>query len=232
MLDNDVFQYATIGLLVLTFLVSLLNLSALNAIRRGLGRHAGAGAEAGIDRERPFAQEDSGRAETTTGYGTATYGERQPAGGSSGYVGGTAYGGSGAATADAAPAAAAAAGGGATDYGAARGGRSPAEEPQEQPFERDGRWYYRRGDELLVYDEATGEWVDAAARTAPASAASPVPATAASGSAASDYLSGIGGAAGGAQPAGETAGGWKCPTCGAMNGSTASSCRMCFTARP
>ena len=28
------------------------------------------------------------------------------------------------------------------------------------------------------------------------------------------------------------AGHWKCPTCGAVNGSTATSCRMCFTARP
>jgi hypothetical protein len=25
---------------------------------------------------------------------------------------------------------------------------------------------------------------------------------------------------------------WKCPTCGAVNGSTATSCRMCFAARP
>jgi ribosomal protein L40E len=25
--------------------------------------------------------------------------------------------------------------------------------------------------------------------------------------------------------------GWKCPNCGAVNGSTATSCRMCFTAR-
>ena len=31
--------------------------------------------------------------------------------------------------------------------------------PREQPFERDERWWYFRDDELLVYDETTGQWV-------------------------------------------------------------------------
>lgn len=86
----------------------------------------------------------------------------------------------------------------------------PAAEPQEQPFERDGRWWFRRGNELLVYDETSGQWV-------PAPSAAPVGGAA---------------AAGAAEPAASEGGFWKCPSCGAVNGSTATTCRMCFTARP
>ena len=77
------------------------------------------------------------------------------------------------------------------------------EEPRDQPFERDGRWWFRRGDELLVYDEGTGQWLQAPQQAAPA----------ASGEAAQGGF-------------------WKCPSCGAVNGSTAAACRMCFTPRP
>jgi hypothetical protein len=106
------------------------------------------------------------------------------------------------------------------------------EEPQEQPFERDGRWWFRRGDELLVYDEATGQWVASPQEAAPAAAPQPAGAMATT-------ISGISGAShvakqpesqAGAEP--EAAGFWKCPSCGAVNGSTATSCRMCFAARP
>ncbi len=98
---------------------------------------------------------------------------------------------------------------------------SAAEDPQEQPFERDGRWWFRRGDELLVYEDQTGQWV-----------AAPEPSPSSSGGAATE---------GGGTPAEgqvttqqEAVAGsfWKCPSCGAVNGSTATSCRMCFTARP
>jgi uncharacterized iron-regulated membrane protein len=106
------------------------------------------------------------------------------------------------------------------------------DEPQEQPFERDGRWWFRRGDELLVYDEGTGQWLQAPGSRAGAAG---------------------GGARGGSSTATEVAAGavatraedevgarsaetsssfWKCPACGAVNGATATSCRMCFTARP
>lgn len=90
----------------------------------------------------------------------------------------------------------------------------------DQPFEKDGRWWFQRGDELLVYDEKAQQWVPAPADatvTAPAAAAAP---------AASPY---VGEAAATTQEGG---GFWKCPSCGAVNGSTAASCRMCFAARP
>jgi hypothetical protein len=96
-----------------------------------------------------------------------------------------------------------------------------SQEPQEQPFERDGRWWFRRGSELLVYDESTGQWLPA--QSGPGggpSATQPMPTTISDVSDAST-----------AQPSGEQ-GFWKCPTCGAVNGSTATTCRMCFTARP
>jgi Zn-finger in Ran binding protein and others len=104
----------------------------------------------------------------------------------------------------------------------AGGSSAPAaQEPQEQPFERDGRWWFRRGSELLVYDEATGQWLPAPASGGENSPAQPMPTT----------LSDVGGAGGG-QPAGEQQGFWKCSSCGAVNGSTATTCRMCFAARP
>jgi hypothetical protein len=164
------------------------------------------------------------------------------------------------------------------------------EDPVNQPFERDGRWYFRRGDELLVYDEATGQWKDAeegaptpsyeAETQAPAEVA-PVTETDREGDPFSSGLTHEEGAdpfgreetsAGSAgasttgdpfatretpaastsddpfadrpvptpaheAPAPEPAPApteqfWRCPSCGAINGATASTCRMCFTARP
>lgn len=101
-----------------------------------------------------------------------------------------------------------------------------ADDPQEEPFQRDGRWWFRRADELLLYDEATGQWQPApdqgsAAPTTEGAAvgttqAQPAVATAAATPAVADQVSTY----------------WKCPTCGAVNGSTAATCRMCFAARP
>ena len=89
------------------------------------------------------------------------------------------------------------------------------DEPEEQPFERDGRWWFKRGDELLVYDEGTGQWIasPSVGAVAPATATTPFSATPTA-TAPAD--------------AGE---GWKCSSCGAINGSTATSCRMCFAPR-
>jgi hypothetical protein len=95
-----------------------------------------------------------------------------------------------------------------------------AEEPQDQPFERDGRWWFRRGDELLVYDEQAGQWVPAPAdATGGAPGLAGAPAEAPESTLTHPSFSGEGSAF------------WKCPSCGAVNGSTAATCRMCFTPR-
>jgi hypothetical protein len=167
------------------------------------------------------------------------------------------------------------------------------DEPEEQPFERDGRWWFKRGDELLVYDEVEGQWQPVAGATAPAptpavitnptsaeagainaelaslsgdapsvyrgaettespAATEPEPAlgspaaTPVVESAAPDATSEMatvdtsdadkpasGASEEPVQPVQEWKSGsfWKCPSCGAVNGSTATSCRMCFAAR-
>jgi hypothetical protein len=96
------------------------------------------------------------------------------------------------------------------------------EEPEGQPFERDGRWWFRRGDELLVYDEMSGQWQPAPQHAAPTTDTQEVPAGEA------DHSLGAQAPIEAAQPGAF----WKCPSCGAVNGSTATSCRMCFTPRP
>ena len=101
--------------------------------------------------------------------------------------------------------------------------------PEEQPFERDGRWWFKRGDELLVYEEGTGQWTEAPAMAA----ASVATANATPVSSGADTAQFGGVATGSPEPAQDTSGTfWKCPSCGAVNGSTAATCRMCFAARP
>jgi hypothetical protein len=90
------------------------------------------------------------------------------------------------------------------------------DEPEEQPFERDGRWWFKRGGELLVYDEGTGQWV------APPSTGAVAPAATTTASVTTGSVAPL------QADAGE---GWKCSSCGAINGSTATSCRMCFAPR-
>jgi hypothetical protein len=120
-------------------------------------------------------------------------------------------------------------------------------EPEEKPFQRDGRWWFRRDDELLVYDEASGEWLPGDAATSSflvASEHTPEAAHATSpdlsrGTAsvatrerepATEEAQGFAGGEATEQIAAPSF--WKCSTCGAVNGSTASTCRMCFAARP
>jgi hypothetical protein len=90
--------------------------------------------------------------------------------------------------------------------------------PEEQPIEREGRWWFKRGGELLLYDETTAQWVPAPVAEVPSNVPGESP---------------RGGAEFGGAAAAETSSSfWKCPSCGAVNGSTASTCRMCFAARP
>jgi hypothetical protein len=170
------------------------------------------------------------------------------------------------------------------------------DEPEEQPFERDGRWWFKRGDELLVYDERSGQWQpgpsptvqalatnptsaqagaitaelaslsadeplrkyttesgsepeadepeadEPAAEKTPASyetpapassAAEPAPAVEETAAAVSAPPSSTDAPSEAAPVTQEWTSGsfWKCPSCGAVNGSTATSCRMCFAAR-
>jgi hypothetical protein len=125
-----------------------------------------------------------------------------------------------------------------------------SEEPEEKPFRRDGRWWFRRDDELLVYDDASGEWLpsDAGHRESSfAIARDPAPAAAVepgsdlsreTASVATKERDAVSDEAGQVFAEGEAteqlaaSNFWKCATCGAVNGSTASSCRMCFAARP
>ena len=153
----------------------------------------------------------------------------------------------------------------------------------DAPFEQDGRWWYRSGGELLVYDEQTESWVlpstttpdteswampsatspDAEPEphpldeargwdktpheetalpetTVPEEATTPEEATAApipEPVAEPEPITSpaIEEEAAQEQPAPAPAGEgthWKCPACGVINGSTATSCRMCFAARP
>lgn len=159
-------------------------------------------------------------------------------------------------------------------------GPAPAEPEAAEgdaPFEQDGRWWYRSGGELLVYDEQTESWVlpstttpdteswvvpspttpdpepephplDEARgwdttpqeETAPQEVTTPEEATAApipEPVAEPEPITGpaVEEEAAQEQPASAPAGEgthWKCPACGVINGSTATSCRMCFAARP
>jgi hypothetical protein len=110
----------------------------------------------------------------------------------------------------------------------------PEDEPQEQPFERDGRWWFRRGGELLVYDEQTGQWLAAPGPTVAASVAQGTQGATPSAAVATETRTSVSELSANSEPSSsEHSGGfWKCPSCGAVNGSTATSCRMCFSARP
>jgi hypothetical protein len=111
------------------------------------------------------------------------------------------------------------------------------EEPQEQPFERDGRWWFRRDDELLLYDERTGQWGPAPVQDPSETVVSAAVRPPAGGTAGPtrgaeedrDVTTAVG--VQGSQPqesgAEEHGSFWKCASCGAVNDATASSCRIC-----
>ena len=272
-MSTDLFQTLTLGLLVVVILSLFVAVSMLGKIRAQLERRPAEDAAETTSEEPTPARASTGALtgddEDLAAAGDAT-GEEQaePATGQGDGSAGLGDGGSG-------------------------------EDDSERPFERGGRWYFRRAGELLVYEEGTGEWVPAADREAAgersdvqhhvetvaasnepaveteetesevapvteADAGAPVaaePSTSFAGQPlanAEEAVSTLGdgpedGGAGVVATSFEEPGGgsvdleeaaaleepapasdsfWKCPSCGAVNGSTATSCRMCFAARP
>lgn len=110
-------------------------------------------------------------------------------------------------------------------------GAAVEEFPEETPFEREGRWWFKRGDELLIYDEQAGQWIAPPPGTTPGGGTSTGQPSGGSGGYGYDTGGGAAEAATSSTAVGEP-GGWRCPSCGAINGASATTCRMCFSARP
>ncbi|MCA1702232.1 MAG: zinc finger Ran-binding domain-containing protein [Actinobacteria bacterium] len=194
-MDTDLFQLLALALLLFCLLGILAGLSLLNAIKKQLATTAAldmpTASQSGYAYDTPAASYEP----------VASYNEPATAQEvSTGFVSIT----------EAAPAQAQ------PQTGASLTGGLRGDEPEEQPFERDGRWWFKRGGELLVYDEGTGQWVAPTGASAPAGATATTTATGTE----TQTLS-----------RSDTGEGWKCSSCGAVNGSTATSCRMCFAPR-
>jgi Zn-finger in Ran binding protein and others len=214
-MDENLFQLVTVGLLGVTLLVLLVTLLTLNKLGKRL--------DEGSDRSEPQphhepaeAREPAPAAQEETPVPAAqaapvTAVQATPA-------------------AEEAPAASEPEVAAAPQEAQAPAAAQPAatgfeDAPEEQPFEREGRWWFKRGDELLVYDEQSGQWEPAPAEQAAPPGPAPPPQADTGWSQPETAQA--------AQPAGEAQGGfWKCPSCGAVNGSTATACRMCFTPKP
>ena len=200
-IDTDLFQVLALALLLATLITLLVAVSTLGAIKKQL--------ESGA---RASAAEPAAQSSTQSSYDYTPTTDYEPA-----YAAPVATEPSAAAevstgfvsVADALEPAAA------STSAPASGGGLLGNEPEEQPFERDGRWWFKRGGELLVYDEGTGQWV------------------AAPGSGAAAVITGTQGASTtvATTTVADAGEGWKCASCGAVNGSTATSCRMCFAPR-
>lgn len=236
-MDTDLFQGVLLGLLAVGIIVLIALLATLGGIRKALEERS-AGRAVGADRDTgPSAAPEPG--EQTQATPTET-------GPVSGYTGAGSY--ATPITQEASPAQQGGRAdsirsvleqhgvGGAEEQAAATPeAQEPvvdsafaahADDPQEEPFQRDGRWWFRRGDELLLYDEASGQWQPAPEGEPSAGAASatgPTPARASGSTTQTQNMPAV---------ADQVATYWKCPTCGAVNGSTAATCRMCFAARP
>ena len=243
-IDNEIFQMVTLALLGVTLLVLLVTLLSVSRLSKRLDRVSAARAE-----ERPGPSgwdEEAARGEEPTAR------EPQPAGEAAAPQAATAtvpaqIEPEQAAAAEAAGAPARVEEPAGAEVAAPEPEPAPAssttgfeDAPEEQPFEREGRWWFKRGDELLVYDEGTGQWVPAPAE---AQAGAAPPAVSGAGDRGSGESRGGRGEPAQAQSRPEQAeetqaaqpepsgGYWKCPSCGAVNGSTATACRMCFTPR-
>jgi hypothetical protein len=256
-LDPDLVNLLTIGLLAVIVILLLVAISSIGRVRKAIERAAAqrerqredrwesaapsAAAQTGTVEPEPAIERSPEPAASTRAADSSSQ-EQEPA--TAEPVGATAGGGGpGAVTAGTAAGATAAGSsrgeayaGGTSEGAVSSSTAEPAaasttastqttNEPQEQPFERDGRWWFRRGSELLVYDEGTGQWMTAPeerGRHSPMET-QPIPTTISNVATESST---------GEASVSEQHGFWKCPSCGAVNGSTATSCRMCFTARP
>ena len=207
-IDTDLFQVLTLALLFLALLSLLAALSVLSGIKKRLeegdiGAVGSTGSSTSAYDLPPsttsYEPVGSYDATTTPAYATGSTTQTQEV--STGFV----------SMAEATPAVQPAATPATTTL---RG-----DEPEEQPFERDGRWWFKRGGELLVYDEGTGQWVASGA----GAAAAATPSTAGGGQTTSLQTP--------LATHSEAGEGWKCSSCGAVNGSTATTCRMCFAPR-
>ncbi|HWC14551.1 MAG TPA: Ran-binding zinc finger domain-containing protein [Actinomycetota bacterium] len=206
-MPDIVFQLLMLLLLLLNLVALLGVLNAINAMRKDLAsgpgvtgaspRTGGADLSLGTAPEQSFAQ-------PAASYQPSYAAPEQRQEVSTGFV----------PMSEAAPATSAPQSQGQGFGGEATGPTLRGDEPEEQPFERDGRWWFKRGGELLVYDEGTGQWVSPGAGATTATHT-----TTSFGTAASSVATA------------ETAEGWKCSSCGAVNGSTATTCRMCFSPR-
>jgi hypothetical protein len=260
--STDLFQALTLGLLVIVILALLVAVSMLGKVRAALEGRAHDEDAGSLPHAQPEAESIA-----TVDEAVAEVAGAVPAARPEGTQ----------AADDGAGVTAAAAEGASTD------------DDSERPFERGGRWYFRRGGELLVYEEGTGEWVPAPEGESPVSEAvqreaeaveastepavaevaeerervAAEPSTSFAGqplAAAEEEVATLGGEPAGDQGAAvatgfeEPGGGavdleeaataadepvaraaesfWKCDSCGAINGSTATTCRMCFAARP
>ena len=246
-MDTDLFQGVLLGLLAVGLIVLIALLATLGGIRRALEQRSAQRAAAPQD-SAPAALEAASEPQTQAA-------EPITAEAQTGYTGAGSY-----ATPAASTGAAAASGGradsirsvlqehgvgGAEEQAAAAPeAQEPvvdsafaahADDPQAEPFQRDGRWWFRRGDELLLYDESSGQWQPAPEGAAPTGTGT-APAAAAGQTAAASVATAEAGSTTSTQTmpavADQVATFWKCPTCGAVNGSTAATCRMCFAARP
>lgn len=243
-MDTDLFQGVLLGLLAVGIIVLVALLATLGGIRKALVQRSAQPAETGPE---PTAAEPGAATEAEPAPAAET--QAEPASG--GYTGAGSYAtpreraagpssgeraasirsvleghgaGAGATPAEETAPAAAEQEGAVDSVFAAH-----ADDPQEEPFQREGSWWFRRGDELLLYDDASGQWQPAPegsltmGATTAGEAAAPAATTAAETTAQTESMPAV---------ADEVATFWKCPTCGAVNGSTAATCRMCFAARP
>jgi cytoskeletal protein RodZ len=233
-IDSDMFELLTLVLLVVVAFIGLAVFGAVGKLRRSI-EHAVAGLSP-HDEAEPTSREGDpgpeGEEQTTPPAASEPGTEASPAAGPERAAGPEVVAvpsSTGAATSSAsevAPAGENGSSGSRTEQMPAQA--QPAAEPvaqddpQDQPFERDGRWWFRRGDELLVHDEQSEQWVSA---PQPAAATTQPSGLSAVGETHDRHVPVT-------EEAAESESFWKCPSCDALNGSTAGTCRMCFTARP